>query len=165
MVLLCHSWQLSPLLAQKAPLQAAQLPAAENLGINLIGCLLRRISCSQTKENCKVLLNNPRAGLLRGESPPSPICFHTPPWVQRTCWKEISPLPLLDEILTPCFSKPVPAPSAPHVWHLLQLQPDSGCAYTRAALNPSSWQCHQLQPNYTGHELDPVHTETATACS
>lgn len=168
MVLLCCSQQLKPLCQHEQPhCRQHSCQQQKTWESNPSGAYSERISWSHTKENCKVLLSNPRAGLLCGVSPPSPVCFHTLPRVQRTCWRETSPvaLPLLGETLTPCFGKPVPASSTHHAWHLLQLQPDSGCACTCTALNPSSRQCHRLQPNYTGHELDPVHTETATACS
>lgn len=50
-----------------------------------------------------------------------------------------------------------PPPSIFCVWVLPEPQSDAGCVCTRSTLDPSFWQCHWLQSNYSSHELDPVH--------
>lgn len=87
----------------------------------------------------------------------------SPPQRAAVCQTGVSPvaLPLLEELCVPqtllkegssgCATPPM------QVCELLELQPGSGCASTRSALDPSFWQCHRLQSNYSSHELDPVH--------
>lgn len=63
-ILPCRSAAQSSLPAEAALLQAAQLPAQGDLGSKANRCSLQGVACSPTEENCNVLLNNLKAGLL-----------------------------------------------------------------------------------------------------
>lgn len=108
-ILPCRSAAQSSLPAEAALLQAAQLPAQGDLGSKANRCSLQGVACSPTEENCNVLLNNLKAGLL------SVMCLFyllSPftSWALCTCWREMPPvaLPVLEQANSQSHLHPIP---------------------------------------------------------
>lgn len=108
-ILPCRSAAQSSLPAEAALLQAAQLPAQGDLGSKANRCSLQGVACSPTEENCNVLLNNLKAGLL------SVMCLFyllSPftSWALCTCWREMPPvaLPVLKQANSQSHLHPIP---------------------------------------------------------